>query len=280
MRKRSSLIGVVYLFVYFPHERIEFVKNADFVSVRVGKPVCADWFGDYRSLRFWCGYFGSRTFYFTVFPTRGDYVEPAIWKSRTRVFQQENIEMRIYEALGVKIFRALVFKLEKFIHRRDRGKNVNYHIKTYEPLAINKFIKYLFYNGAIHVRNIAVFLLIFICRYAIFRVVSVMDVFLWLLFLKDCYCVMLQRYNYLRIQERCERIRDKQEKRIAAKAEMLRSTNSRYDWTFKESDLDFIESLRRCIEEGKCIEISSEEAERLARLSNLLNNDKRDRGEM
>lgn len=227
-----------------------------------------------------CGYFGSRTFYFTVFPTGGDYVEPAIWKSRFRVFRQEDIEMRIYEVLGVKIFRSLVFKLEKFIHRRDRGKNVNYHIKTYEPFAINKFIKYLFYNGAIHVRNIAVFLLSVICRYVVFHVVSVIDIFLWLLFLKDCYCVMLQRYNYLRIQERCERIKDKQKKRIAAKADVLRSASSRYDWTFKESDLDFIKNLRRCIEEGKCIEISSEEVERLTRFSNLLNNNKRGKGEI
>ena len=46
------------------HERTEFDKNANSVSVRVRKLICADWFGDYRSLRFLCGCFGSRTFYF------------------------------------------------------------------------------------------------------------------------------------------------------------------------------------------------------------------------
>lgn len=41
-------------FWYIQHERIEFDKNVNSVSVRVRKLVCADWFGDYWSLRFLC----------------------------------------------------------------------------------------------------------------------------------------------------------------------------------------------------------------------------------
>ena len=65
-----------------------------------------------------------------------------------------NSELRIYEMLGIKHFRRLVFQLERFLHRKDRQQNLNYHIASYDPIAIKKFIKYLFYNGAIHVRNV------------------------------------------------------------------------------------------------------------------------------
>ena len=43
----------------------EFDKNANSFNVLVFNYArILNWFGDYRSLRFLCGYFGSRTFYF------------------------------------------------------------------------------------------------------------------------------------------------------------------------------------------------------------------------
>ena len=43
----------------------EFDKNANSVSVGTRDSFPQSWFGDYRSLRFMCGYFGSRTFLFS-----------------------------------------------------------------------------------------------------------------------------------------------------------------------------------------------------------------------
>ena len=42
----------------------EFDKNANSISMNAEMLFVLNWFGDYRSLRFLCGYFGSRTFYF------------------------------------------------------------------------------------------------------------------------------------------------------------------------------------------------------------------------
>ena len=39
------------------------------------------------------------------------------------------IEKKIYELLGIKVFRKLVFMLEKFLHIKDKKKNINYHLK-------------------------------------------------------------------------------------------------------------------------------------------------------
>ena len=41
----------------------EFDKNADSAILVCSNALILNWFGDYRSLRFLCGYFGSRTFY-------------------------------------------------------------------------------------------------------------------------------------------------------------------------------------------------------------------------
>jgi len=41
----------------------EFDKNANSISMNAEMLFVLNWFGDYRSLRFLCGYFGSRTFY-------------------------------------------------------------------------------------------------------------------------------------------------------------------------------------------------------------------------
>ena len=36
------------------------------------------------------------------------------------------LELSLYEKLGVLKFRKCVFKLEEFIHRKDKGLNINY----------------------------------------------------------------------------------------------------------------------------------------------------------
>ena len=51
-------------------------------------------------------------------------------------------------------FRKLVFALQRLIHRKDKGHNINYHIPHQDIESFDAFDKYLFYNGAIHVRNI------------------------------------------------------------------------------------------------------------------------------
>ena len=41
----------------------EFDKNANSISMNAEMLFVLNWFGDYRSLHFMCGCFGSRTFY-------------------------------------------------------------------------------------------------------------------------------------------------------------------------------------------------------------------------
>lgn len=126
----------------------------------------------------------------------------------------EDLELKIYKALGVKYFRNLAFKLEKLIHIKDKKKNINYHINDCKDLvSIDKFKKYLYYNGFIHVKNL-IFGSVGLALMIILNASVVPVIALSTLLLKDAYCVMLQRYNWIRITRHEEKLKARERKRI------------------------------------------------------------------
>ena len=157
------------------------------------------------------------------------------------------LEIKLYEMIGVRFFQSLVFSLERFIHRRDRGFNQNYHFSKNDKTTMVGFHKYLFYNAAIHVRNIFIIIFIFVVKYILKRLYWI-DILLILLLLKDLYCVMLQRYNYLRIQKVNELNQQRREKRI----------NQKYKQFLKISSEQFSKSESE--------EISKSESEEMLKL--------------
>lgn len=122
--------------------------------------------------------------------------------------------MKIYEFLGVKQFKKAVFMLEKIIHKRDKGKNINYHIKnSNDRESVDSFKKYLYYNGFIHTKNLITGIPIIV--FAILCGQNLLFLIPLILFLiKDVYCVMLQRYNWLKISEFEKKLEIRDEKKI------------------------------------------------------------------
>lgn len=128
--------------------------------------------------------------------------------------KREDLELKIYKALGVKQFRNLAFKLEKLIHIKDKKKNINYHINDCKDLvSVDKFKKYLYYNGFIHVKNL-VFGSVGLALMIILNASVIPVIALNTLLLKDAYCVMLQRYNWIRITRHEEKLKARERKRI------------------------------------------------------------------
>lgn len=131
-------------------------------------------------------------------------------------------KLKIYEMLGVKQFRALAFKLEKLVHIKDKKQNRNYHInpdsgKSLINCTIDEmedFKKKLYYNGSIHVKNL-IFLTI---TSLIILIVPTFNKYVLILNLvlaiKDAYCVMLQRYNCIRINSVIEAKRKRMNKAV------------------------------------------------------------------
>lgn len=128
--------------------------------------------------------------------------------------KKKKLELKIYEFLGVKQFKKAVFMLEKIIHKRDKGKNINYHIKnSNDRESVDSFKKYLYYNGFIHTKNLITGIPIIV--FAILCGQNLLFLIPLILFLiKDVYCVMLQRYNWLKISEFEKKLEIRDEKKI------------------------------------------------------------------
>lgn len=177
------------------------------------------------------------------------------------------IEMRVYELLGVKQFQKLVFVLEKIVHHKDNGKNINYHIPSNDISALDTFIKYLFYNGTIHVRNLAVFVGYLLIKIFFSLQIGFYDYVLVILAAKDLYCVMLQRYNLLRIR-RCKQMMTLHEarKKEAALREQRILFRDNYDYSFAEIDLNVVKRIKTCITNQETIILSDSDISTLKRL--------------
>ena len=125
--------------------------------------------------------------------------------------KSQKVETKVYELLGVKQFRKAAFKLEKIVHRKDKRKNTNYHIQKNEVDSLGEFKKYLYYNGAIHTSNLIRGIpLLVLMSLLDFKVLSI--IVLSTLLLKDAYCVMLQRYNWIKLSEKEELLETKKQK--------------------------------------------------------------------
>lgn len=153
---------------------------------------------------------------------------------------KKETEMKIYRALGVEYFRKGAFALEKLIHRRDNHKNRNYHIENVcYSSSISKFVDFLFYNGNIHAGNIkkgSIVLLILI----VIGITPFVTVPLSLWLLKDAYCIMLQRYNNLRM----ESVNNKLIEREKRKIEETRETYNEEIVNSKSNKNELIKNLK------------------------------------
>lgn len=183
------------------------------------------------------------------------------------------VEKRILELLGICHFRKLVFLLEKIIHFKDKGYNTNYHLKYLRKNATEDFKKFLLYNAIIHIRNLIIFLIILAIN-VIFETFKFNWYWIALIIfaVKDLYCILLQRYNYLRIKiteynyslaklKFCENTRQKIS-RLISKQE--------YSLSAKKEDLLFIRNLINRINTNEIVYIEKNEYESVRRLSKYL----------
>lgn len=160
----------------------------------------------------------------------------------------EKLELKIYEYLGVLFFQKCVFILEKLIHFKDKGKNINYHIKNYNIDELENFKKFLYFNGFIHVRNT---LILIVCT--IIQALFLHPVFLIYLIpslIKNIYCVMLQRYNYIRLNKVIELKKNQIQRRNLKIVKKIKESNKLQ--VIKQNDisvtLEQIQNLKKFIQ--------------------------------
>lgn len=209
--------------------------------------------------------------------------------------KKEKFELKLYEKLGVLQFRKMVFLLEKVIHKKDKGKNTNYHMNMNEINAIENFKKYLFYNGSIHVRNIIRLSFFFLVEILAILGINVLGIntasniiniypsalvlanacagFFWV---KDAYCIMLQRYNYIRSNETSRVKKLHEDNKIDKKVAKFEREEKGKDLIKSLSDMEkeelveMINNLKLFLENKKNLYIGNSELEKLGKISELL----------
>ena len=120
-------------------------------------------------------------------------------------------ELRLWRALGAERFRDLLFFLERLRHG-ERG-NVNYHLSGRGPEDGAAYMGYVLYHCLLHLVSLLLALLVMVLLPGNQRGYWAIMAFLALLCLGNLWCLMLQRYTYLRLRGLCSRARQRRQGR-------------------------------------------------------------------
>lgn len=178
--------------------------------------------------------------------------------------KKEEIEVKIYKKIGIEKFKKLTLYLEKKIHKKDKGQNINYHPKKLTKGSIKKFRKFFYYNGFIHSRNL-IFGVPLLIVMIIFKLNPIFITFLSLWLLKDAYCVMLQRYNWIETNETLKRIVSIEQEKIEDRKKDCNIEKLKE--ILKEKNIDKEECIKK-IEDLK--NVISDENDKIIELDNSL----------
>lgn len=119
--------------------------------------------------------------------------------------------MFVYKCLGIPQFKRIVLSLEKLRHRKDGLRNRNYHPQNLSVIALENYYWYLIYNSFLHVISLFVsgLYFVFIQIWEIHFVV--VDFLIWILVVFNVYCIILQRYNILKLRNTYRHCQEKQD---------------------------------------------------------------------
>lgn len=184
--------------------------------------------------------------------------------------KHNHIEMHLYELLGIKWFKKAVLLLERIKHSKDAILNENYHPQDTSKCTLIRFSGYLIYNAIIHITSL-IFVFIY---FVIMRILSldniVIDIFMIIVIILNLYCIMLQRYIYLKIRQL---INKKQQ--TAMKAKVYRTANIvnalRDRPPEKENkEIEFLQKMQTQILSGKDFVLTDDSEQILLNIAELL----------
>ena len=184
----------------------------------------------------------------------------------------EKLELRIYGLLGIVPFKRLLLRIEKIKHRNKGTNNDNYHPSKLTPSSLIAFRGYLQYNALLHI--VSIFLVTFYFVISSYAHISLwwITCLAWLILVVDLYCIILQRYTYLRAKRvlvRCDYIETQISERAVAQLQ-----NRIMHFTLEElqDDLSFLNKLHVCSLSGETCIVSAGDTDTLKRLCIITEN--------
>ena len=96
-------------------------------------------------------------------------------------------------------------KIEALKHRKDGKRNANYHLKGMSVSSLRDYFGHIRHNTIRHLESLAVVALYFVVTRLSGNIWLIADIAMYALIVFNLYCIMLQRYTYIRIQKLLER---------------------------------------------------------------------------
>ncbi len=120
------------------------------------------------------------------------------------------MEMEFYRKIGVLQWKKFVLWLmSKIIRNPERRRGGNYYLERIDLKSVRAFKKELLFNGSIHAIGTIAGVKAIISYILTDNVFSIMMLINIIVFLANLYCVMLQRYNWLRIKKVLNKVASK-----------------------------------------------------------------------
>lgn len=116
-------------------------------------------------------------------------------KSKLNTKEVTDMEQTLYRLLGVNQYRKFIIKVKlKYDHWRGKTDTDNYFLKDYSNEAIIFLKRQFIKNAKIHLLGVFIGLLVMLLTNRLqIQIVAL------IIFLHNLYCVMIQRYNLIRI---------------------------------------------------------------------------------
>ena len=162
----------------------------------------------------------------------------------------EITELKVYEKFGVKKFKEIVLKIRDILAtlflpgdskqekiEKIRNKNTNYNIGNVSKLDnVKKYKNKIFFNAGLHILSFILCLPTF--SKMILGTASVFSsTVITICAILNVYCIMLQRYNYIRVSDLEKRMAPREErKKEKIKKEIKLDDSLFLDHTYKISD--------------------------------------------
>ena len=183
--------------------------------------------------------------------------------------QINEYELALYCRLGVRRFRDFAFLLERIKHRKDSLRNSNYHLQQLSCAGAERHYMYLSYNALIHLFGMALAIMLLLIRRIAGLRWGIADLGMAAAVVTNIYCIMLQRYNALRLRKYQFSSYKRMKKREEKNARILRDRIPEgVEAAQIVRDSEWICGLKEAIEGREVFVIEGEEdTDRLRRLA-------------
>lgn len=177
------------------------------------------------------------------------------------------MERKLYELMGIVWFRNFLFRIEARRGGTGSRQYRNYHLRSHCVGETQNFKMYLAYNASLHVLSALQIAAAQIVEYMLSPGWDLHDLPGVLLMLLNLWCLMLQRYNYLRIRDVVRHSEELQKLRVGRIARIVFEKGvSSAEACQIQADLQLVRRLRSAEDTA----LTAEDVPQLHHLAELL----------